>query len=187
MSAYRDNAMPAPVVEHELTVVTGRGQGLVVFIAVIGLLLAVGGGVAVVKGAPPEIEAWKWPMTVAGGVLLVVAYLVHRTRHRRMVFTREGDRRFAAIPDENVLLELPVTMSGSQLTIRTNGIPMYTVFLKVIDVHGRAVVFKETRGAIHGAVDHWYAATESTTPAKLFETTSANMILDLRERFSNKS
>jgi hypothetical protein len=173
--------MPDPVVVRELVVITRRGHAWVTFLAVVGILLAIAGGVAVFAGAPPEVEPWKWPMVGAGLALIAAAIAKHYTRRRKLTITRVADRYLLAVVEENVEIELPVRCSGAQLTTHVNGVPLHTVFLKAIDVRGRGVLFQETRGAAHGRVGEWFAESEQTGPLPTFETSRVGMIVELRD------
>lgn len=178
---YRENALPDPVVVRTFNVSTKRGGGMVVFLGVIAIFALVAGGVTMFAGAPPGIEPWMWPMIGLGVVTLIGAFVRHRYRRRKLVVTRIGDRHLLTIAEESVELEFPLRMSGSQFTEKLNRLPMYHVFLKLSDARGHGLVLHETRGAIYGAQENWFAEVDDKTPAVTFEIGTAHMIAEIRD------
>ena len=182
VGVYRENAIPATETLHDFPVSTRRGHALVVFLGVVAILLLVAGGVSIVMGAPPEIQAWEWPMTIAGTVVLVAALAVHRTRRRRLKIVRVGDRHTLVIEREHVHLEFPLGMSGDQMKNMVNHVPMYEVWLKLVDANHRTGIFlSETRGAIHGPQHDWLRGVDKSVACERFESGKVDMLARLRD------
>ena len=128
-SPYRENAIPSAETLHDFPVSTRRGHAQVVLLGVVAMLLLVAAGVTIFAGAPPEIEGWKWPMTVVGACALVGAIVVHGRRRRRLTIVRTGEQHHLVIDREHVRLEFPLGVSGDQMTSRVNRLPLYEVWL----------------------------------------------------------
>lgn len=181
VSAYRENAIPTSATLHEFPVSTRRGHALVVTATVIAVILLCMAGVTIVMGAPPAIEGWKWPMTVAGGVALVGALVLHRLRRRVLAIVRTGDHVHLVIEREHVRLEFPLGVSGDQMTNKVNRIPIYEVWLKLLEPNReRGIVLTETRGAIHGPQAGWLTGTDANGVCERFEAGRLGMLAELR-------
>jgi len=172
--------LPASV--YEIPVVTRRGHALVVTLGVVACILLVCAGVTIFMGAPPEIEGWKWPMTGGGAVALVGAFALHRTRRRVLRITRTDDGKHQLVIErEQIHLTFPLGVSGDQMTNHVNGIPMYEVFLKLVDANQRGgVFFVETRGAIHGSQPDWLKGVDRTVSCERFEAGKVGQLAELR-------
>ena len=172
--------LPASV--REFTVVTRRGHALVVTLGVIACIVLVCAGVTIFMGAPPEIEGWKWPMTIVGLVALVATFAVHRTRRRTLRITRTDDGKHQlVIEGERIHLTFPLGVSGDQMTNHVNGIPMYEVFLKLVDANQRGgVFFVETRGTIYGPQQDWLHGVDRAVSCERFEAGKVGQLAELR-------
>ena len=167
---------------HSFPVSTRRGHGLVVFLGTMAMLLLVA-GVVTFFGAPPEIMPWKWPMMIAGAVFLVGAFVRHSQRRRTLEITKSGDQHFLICATEDVRLTFPLSFSGDQMTQRIKGIPMYEVWLKLVDAFGRGGVFlQETRGAIHGAQKDWLTGIDKAVACERFEAGSVGQLAEILAR-----
>ena len=181
MSAYRENAIPSSETLHDFPVSTRRGHALVVTLGVIAMFLLVAAAVTIFAGAPPAIEGWKWPMTAAGALALVGAIVLHQLRRRRLLIVRTGDVLHLIVEREEVRLAFPLAISGDQMTTRVNGIPMYEVWLKLVDAsHQRGIFLGETRGAIHGAQEDWLTGIDKTVACDRFEVGRVGLLAELR-------
>ena len=181
MSVYRENAAPAAETVREFPISTRRGHGLVVALGVVAILLVVAAGVSIFAGAPPPLEPWTWPMAAGGIVALVAAVVVHRGRRRTMAIVRTGDLHHLVVEAENVRIEFPLAVTGDQMTTSIRGIPMYHVWLKLVDASGQAGVFlEEVRGAIHGPQRDWLTGIDRTVACDRFESGRVGMLAELR-------
>jgi hypothetical protein len=181
VSVYRENAPPAAETLHEFSVRTRRGHALVVFLGVVAILLLVAAFVTIFLGAPPAIDAWKWPMTIGGAVVLFAAGIFHRTRRRSLKIVKAGDRYTLSIEREHVLLDFPLGISGDQMKNAINGVPIYEVWLKLVDVNRQTGVFlQETRGAIHGPQGSWLHGVDQSVACERFEAGKVGMLAELR-------
>jgi hypothetical protein len=139
----------------------------------------VAAGVTVFAGAPPEIEGWKWPMTAVGLVALVATFVRHRMRRRILRIVHGPDGHHLIVDGEDVRLEFPLRISGDQHTNSVNGVPIYEVWLKLVDARS-GVLFTETRGTIHGPEDDWLSNLDSTPASVRFEAGAVGMLANLR-------
>ena len=172
--------LPASV--HELSVITRRGHALVVTLGVIACIVLVAAGVTIFMGAPPEIEGWKWPMTIGGLVALAAAFAVHRTRRRTLRITRTDDGAHQLVIErEQIHLTFPLGISGDQHENNVNGVPMYEVYLKLVDANQRSgVFFVETRGTIHGPQSGWLKGVDRAVSCERFEAGKVGQLAQLR-------
>lgn len=162
-------------------VITRRGHALVVLLGVIAMLLLVAAGVTFFIGAPPEVEPWKWPMTGVGAAALVGAGVRHAFRRRRLTIVATGGQHHLVIDGEPVRLAFPLGISGGQMTTHVKRIPMYEVWLKLVDASGTTGVFlNETRGAACGPQADWLTNTDKTVPCERFEAGRVGMLEELR-------
>ena len=165
---------------YTFPVSTRRGHGLVVLLGVIAMLLLVAGGVSLFMGAPPAIAAWTWPMIIGGTVFLVGALVRHLFRRRTLAITRNGARHELVCAAEGVRLAFPLGFSGDQMTNRVNRVPMYEVWLKLVDSHGRGGVFlSETRGAAYGPQRDWLTGVDKNVACERFEAGRLGMLAEL--------
>jgi hypothetical protein len=171
---------PAGETLHVFPVSTRRGHGVVVLLAVIAILLLVAGAVSIFMGAPPAIDAWKWPMIIVGAVALAGALVRHRYRRRELAITRTGEQHYLVCEAEQLRLTFPLGFSGDQMTNRVNRVPMYEVWLKLVDANGRGGVFlSETRGAIYGPQSDWLTGIDNRVPCERFEAGKVGMLAEL--------
>jgi len=172
--------LPASV--YECPVATRRGFALVVTLGVIACIVLVCAGVTIFMGAPPEIEGWKWPMTIVGIVALVATFALHRRRRRLLRITRTDDGKHQlVIEGEQIHLTFPLGISGDQMTNHANGIPLYEVFLKLVDANQRSgVFFIETRGTIHGPQHGWLTGVDPSVSCARFDAGKVGQLAELR-------
>jgi hypothetical protein len=181
MGAYRENAIPGSETVHDFPVSTRRGHALVVALGVIAMLLLVAAGVTFFAGAPPAIESWKWPMAIVGAVALAGAFVRHRLRRRRLRIVRTGDRHELVIDAEHTRLVFPLGISGDQMKSMVNHVPIYEVWLKLVDANGATGIFlNETRGAIYGPQQGWLTGIDRTVACDRFEAGRVGMLEELR-------
>ena len=138
--------------------------------------------VTIFAGAPPEIEAWKWTMPAGAAAFALPAYLLHRSRRRRLRITRHGDAIKLAVPEAALELDFPLECRGTQFIMRVNRVPMHEVFLQLVDGKRRGVVLHETRGAIHGPERNWFKETlDRTVPSQQFDVSGAGTLAEVRD------
>jgi len=165
---------------YTFPVSTRRGHAVVVLLGVIAMLLLVAGGVSLFMGAPPTIAGWTWPMIIVGAVALVGALVRHSFRRRELVITRRGDQHQLVCAAEDVRLTFPLGFSGDQMTSRVNRVPIYEVWLKLVDSFGRGGIFlAETRGAIYGPQKDWLTGIDKTVACERFEAGRVGMLAEL--------
>ena len=178
MSANSDTKQSTET--HTFPVSTRRGHGVVVLLGVIAMLLLVAGGVTMFMGAPPAIESWMWPMLIVGALALVGALVRHSFRRRRLVITRSEEKHYLVVEGEGLRLSFPLGFSGDQMKSTVNRVPIFEVWLKLVDSFGRGGVFlSETRGAIYGAQANWLTGIDRAVACDRFEAGRVGMLAEL--------
>jgi hypothetical protein len=173
---YRENAAPPEEELHSLLVRTARGRnpvGLTATLSIMALLAL--------------ILAWgdlgrlaKLVLAAATLGFAALAWLFHTRRARRLAIVRRGEAVHLVIPAANVELEFPLITRTRQHEVRIKGIPMYHVFLQLIDVHQRAIVLHETRGALHGEQPGWGSDMAAPDGCPIFDVSGAGTLAKLR-------
>jgi hypothetical protein len=180
VSANSDTTTESNETLHVFPVSTRRGHALVVLLGVIAMLLLVAGGVTMFMGAPPAIQSWMWPMIIVGAAALAGAFVRHSFRRRRLVITRSDEQHYLEVDGEGIRLPFPLGFSGDQIKNTVNRIPIYEVWLKLVDSYGRGGVFlTETRGAIYGAQTGWLTGIDRTVACERFEAGKVGMLAEL--------
>jgi hypothetical protein len=159
---------------------THRGLAGVVFLGVIATLVLVAAGVTIFSGAPPAIESLTSPMIIVGALALVGALVLHLRRLRRIHITRSGDQHFLTVEREPVRLSFPLGFSGDQLKTKAGRVPMYHVWLKLVDRDRRSGIFlAETRGAAYGPQRDWLTGIDKTVSCERFEARALGQLAKL--------
>jgi len=178
--AYREGVADQEQSLLTLDVYTSKGGTTVGILLAISIIFLVMLGVSVFAGAPPEIEPYVWTFGVGAGVFAVPGVIVWMKRKRKLHVVRDRRSTRLVVPNETELT-FPLTASGSQYTEHMRGVPIYHVYLKLIDVEGRGILFKETRGAIHGPVRDWFATVDQTVRATSYDVSSAGDAARIRD------
>jgi hypothetical protein len=167
---------------HEFAVSTRAGQGAVVALGVVAILLLVAFGVTHVSGGPPGVEAWKWPMAIIGGAALAGAFAAHHQRRRSLRIVRSAPGTYALVVDgEGVRLAFPLAVSGDQSRDQVGSLPQYGVTLKLLDDRGRGVFLTQTRGAAYGPQKNWLTHLDRGGTCAWFEARGLDQLAELRE------
>lgn len=154
---YREPPAPPPTETlHELLVWTAKGRHWVGVLLALAIIGAVALGVTVVSGAPREIEGTEPWMAASIAFFAGPAFVIHRRRRRTARIVRQGEDLALVVDGADVRLSFPLTLRGRQVTMHMNGVPVREVYMQCISPDGRAVVFHETRGAIHGERPNWF-------------------------------
>jgi hypothetical protein len=178
--AYREGVLDREEALLTLDVYTSKGGTTVGLLMAMSIVFLVMLGVSVFAGAPPEIEPYIWTFGVGAVAFAIPSVIVwiKRKRVMRVVRDRRGVR--LVVPGETELT-FPLTATGSQYTEHMRGVPIYHVFLKLVDGDGRGIVFKETRGAIHGPQRQWFEKVDQTARATSYDVSSAGDAARIRD------
>lgn len=178
---YRDSAKPAPEVLETWDVSTSKGGEAMGCLGAMVILFLVALGVSVFAGTPRELEGWVWTFPVGAALFAIPTVWLWKTRKRKMHVVRDGEA-LKLVVDGEVDITFPLTASGSQMTERIRGVPMYHVFLKLVGREGRGVVLHEVRGAIHGEQRDWFDVVDKTAPAVAFDVSGKGQAALIRYR-----
>lgn len=179
MTAYRQSASPEEEVLETFDISTTKGGNLLGFLGAMSLAFLVALGVSVFIGAPPEIEPWIWTFPVGAALFAVPATWLWRKRKRTLKVVRVGDKKKLVVSGM-VELTFPLSVSGTQIVMRMNGVPIYHVYLKLLDAQKQGLFFQEVRGAIHGEVPNWLDGIDRSAAATSFDVSRKNDIVRIR-------
>lgn len=179
---YREPPAPPPVETlHQLAVWTAKGRHWVGLLFAFSLIAAVTLVVTLVAGAPREVEGTEPIMAVGVALFGFAGFMVHRRRRRITRVVRQGEELFLVVDGADVRLPFPLALRGAQVTMHLNGVPVREVYLQCIAPDGRAVVFHETRGAIHGERPNWFSnGVDRTRPGPELDVGGATALGVLR-------
>ena len=178
---YRDSAKPASEILETYDVSTSKGGEALGCLGAIVILFLVALGVSVFMGTPRELEGWVWTFPVGAVVFALPTVWLWQKRKRKMHVVRDGDT-LKLVVDGEVDITFPLTTSGSQMTERIRGVPMYHVYLKLVGREGRGVVLHEIRGAIHGEQTGWFDVIDKSAPAAAFDVSGKGQAALIRHR-----
>lgn len=178
---YRDSAKPAPKIVESFDIATAQGATATGILLAMVIIFLVAWGVSIFGGTPRELEGWVWTFPVGAALFTVPTVWIWHRRKRKLHVVRDGDD-VKLVVDGEVELTFPLTLSGMQYTEHMRGVPIYHVTLKLVGKEDRGIVFRETRGAIHGPLSDWFEEVDKTTPAVAYEVTSGGQVAKIRWR-----
>jgi hypothetical protein len=178
--AYREAASPAEETLEVFEVRTAKGATATGVLLGTAIVFGVAYGVSLFAGAPPAIEPYVWTFALVAVASALPALWLWRRRRRQLRLVRAGTTVKLVVPRE-VEVTFPLALSGTQVTVTMRGVPVHHVYLKLVDARGRAILFEEVRGAIHGALSDWFA-TIDPAPAAAYEVGHKGQAAILRAR-----
>jgi hypothetical protein len=142
----------------------------------LAFIAALGAVLLSLAGAP------RWCAVVvalAVPLLTVAAIGAYRKAWRTARIVRRGTDRHLVVDD--VQLAFPLTLRGSQSTLRINGLPIHEAILQCIDARGATLHFKEMRGSAHRGRRDWLTSgIDEAHQGPLFDVPGVTAIGELR-------